>query len=190
MISAQKQNVSLCFQSLALTLYAEWLRRQNWWKSWTQTKCHIFYQAQQGFLSVMFVRNKPHTYCGEHTQERGPGYSRGRCISEDEEQTHKQSFAGEFHAEVVWLWLWTTASAPPAAEHALYTDTCVVGQQKKVYLQCECLACLFTLTGCWNAFHCKMDFLSKILYSNCSATVWNRSENLFSFENYHLPLNI
>lgn len=114
--------------------------------------------------------------CGEHTQGRGAEYSRGRCISEDEEQTQKQSFAGDFHVEV--LWLWTTASASPAAERALYTEACVVGQQKKVCLQCGCLGCLFALTGClfaltgcWNFFHCKMDFLSKRLYSNCSATV-------------------
>lgn len=110
------------------------------------------------FTAFTFVRNKHPIYCGKCTDERGPEYSRGRCISEDEEQTQEQSFAGEFHAEVLWVWLWTTASASPAAQHALYTEACVVGQQKKVCLQCECLRCLFALTGCWNFCHCKMDF--------------------------------
>lgn len=129
------------------------------------------------FLLSLLETNIPYI-CSKCTRERGPEYSRRRRISEDEDQTQEQSFAREFHAEVVWVWLGTTASVSPAAEHALYWSVCVIGQQKNVCLHCECLGCLFALTGCWNSFHCKMDFLSKILYSDCSATVWNIFEDL------------
>lgn len=45
------------------------------------------------------------------------------------------------------------------------SEACVVGQQKKVCLQCEWLGCLFALTECWNVCHCKMDFLYETLSS-------------------------
>lgn len=49
------------------------------------------------------------------------------------------------------------------------TEACVVGQQKKVCLQCECQGCLFALTGCsFELFPLQNgSFVSRMLYSNC-----------------------
>lgn len=83
--------------------------------------------------------------------ERGPEYSRGRCVGEDEEQTQEQSFAGEFHAEVLWVWLAVERRfcLPRSSTRALYRRVCGWATEESVFA-----VCLFALTGCWNFCHC------------------------------------